>query len=126
MFLEYKAAPGTVVRVHYIIDGGEEEDNCYVTEDMKDLYEGMYVKNFTLFHGEVLQYYITEHSDGEVITQSGELVSPVQGLQSGAGRFAMLNDVMTACSMQDDATATQLLEEYLKKDFYTRQLFTVI
>ncbi|MBQ7942449.1 MAG: hypothetical protein IJ326_00125 [Lachnospiraceae bacterium] len=126
VFLEYKAAPGTVVRVHYIIDGGEEEDNCYVTEDMKDLYEGMYVKNFTLFHGEVLQYYITEHSDGEVITQSGELVSPVQGLQSGAGRFAMLNDVMTACSMQDDATATQLLEEYLKKDFYTRQLFTVI
>ena len=123
VFLEYKTMPGVSVRVHYIIDSGEEEAAYYVTEDMKDLYEGMYVKCFTLFQGEVLQYYITEN---EAITQSGELTGVTQGIHSGKGRFAMLNDVMMASSMQDDATATQLLEEYLKKDFYTRQLFTVI
>lgn len=126
VFLEYRTMPGMTVRVHYIIDSGEEEDVCYVTEDMKDLYEGIYVKCFTLFQGEVLQYYITEHTETEIITQSGELVGVGAGLHGGSGRFAMLNDVMVASNMRDDVTATQLLEDYLRKDFYTRQMFTVI
>lgn len=125
-FLEYKTVPGTAVRVHYVIDNGTDDEVCYVTEDVKDLYEGLYVKCFTLFQGEVLQYYITENMENEKITQSGELVGVTKGLHGGSGRFAMLNDVIMANSMQDEVTAEQLLEEYLKKDFFTRQVFTVI
>ena len=40
---------------------GEE----YIKEEMKDMFGGICVKQFILFFGEHLQYYITEMEDGK-------------------------------------------------------------
>ena len=37
-----------------------------------------------------------------------------------------MNDIMVGISMQDEATAEQLTEEYLYQDFCARELFHVI
>ena len=97
----------------------------YKIEEMQDMCEGIYVKAFSLFHGDSLQYYISESRAGEEnVTQSSTLSGSIQ--EKGTGRFAMLNDVFVSLGMQDDATAKHLLEEYLQQDFYARELFRVI
>lgn len=129
-FIEYKAPQASVVRIHYRYDeegtaDAGESSVCYETEEMKDMYEGIRVKTFSLFQGEALQYYITETQNGEEhVTQSDTLFGNTES--HAGGRFSMLNDIMVALSMQEDATVQQLVEEYLAQDCRTRELFRVI
>ena len=99
------------------------------------MYAGIYVVMFQLFHGETLQYYITENfiEDGKVpqerVTQSGTLAGKTEETAEGgttADRFNILNDIMISTSLQDGTTAQQLTEDYLYQDFCVRELFRVL
>ncbi len=114
----------------------------YDIREMKEMYEGIHVSMFQLFHGETIQYYITENyaEDGgypqEHVTQSGTLYgrseTDPEGYLSGKGqydiddRFNILNDILLSVSLQDEVTAQQLTEEYLYQDFCVRELFKVL
>ena len=99
--------------------------NKFETEEMKDMYEGIHVKAFDLFQGEMLQYYVTESRDGvEQVTQSGTLARRAE--EHSQGRYGMLNDIMVARSLHDEATAQQLMQEYMEEDYSARELFRVI
>ncbi len=125
--LEYRARPGQRVTIHYLIqkeDGGGQE---YCRETMKEMFAGICVKEFILFFGERLQYYITEDDNGrEQPTQSGTISrnDNASGEQAGS-RFHLLNDIMIGMTLQDYDTVDHLLEEYYKKDFMADQLFTI-
>ena len=72
--------------------------------------------------GAGVQEHIT-HSD----TIFGDFQSENDRTQTNQeGRFDLLNDIMVGISMQDEATAEQLTEEYLYQDFCARELFHVI
>jgi len=113
------------VRIHYFVDSEKETNPVYEVEEMKDMYEGIHVKDFCLFQGEVLQYYVTETLDGnEQITQSGTLTRrPEDHVQ---GRFGMLNDIMVSMSLHDEITAQKVMEEYMEEDYSVRELFRVL
>ena len=152
-FVEYRTQPQSQVYMHYVYDDSsparESADqaadinyDCYEIREMKEMYEGIHVSMFQLFHGETVQYYITESSveNGEAVqervTQSGTLSgkseaddgSLVREAQNYAAddRFNILNDIMLSISLQDEATAQQLTEEYIYQDFCVRELFKVL
>ncbi len=58
--VEYHASFGNRARIHYVIfhENGESEE--YASEYMREVYGGVCFKEFILFFGESLQYYITE------------------------------------------------------------------
>ena len=89
------------------------------------MFAGICVKEFVLFFGERLQYYIMDSSeDGEQLTQSGAVnVNDSSTGQTGS-RFNLLNDIMIGKTLQDYDTVDKLLEEYYKKDFMVDKLFT--
>ena len=63
--------------------------------DMKNMYEGIFVKSFVLFYGDKIRYYITEESDeGEKTTPEYtiEYSSSTEGVASG--RYELLNTIM--------------------------------
>ena len=95
---------------------------------MKDMFSGICVKEFILFFGERLQYYITEDADGkEQVTQSGAISkSDSRDDVKCASRFSLLNDIMLGKTMQDYDTVDKLLVEYYKKDFMVDKLFTIV
>jgi len=125
--LEYRAKPGHRATIHYLIhkEDGDGEDYC--KETMKDMFAGICVKEFILFFGERLQYYITEEVDGkEQVTQSGTISKNDSSSQLHTGsRFGLLNDIMIGRTLQDYDTVDSLLEEYYKKDFMADKLFTI-
>lgn len=131
-FIEYRTDGNKKVKLHYHfdIDAEHQEDKdakmIFKVEQMQEMAEGIYVKAFHLFHGEVVQYYITEEDhEEEQVTKSDVIVGQTDALQS-TDRFGKLNDIIVSLNMQDEVTAQLMLEEYLKQDYCTRELFRVI
>lgn len=126
--LEYHAAPGHRATIHYLIQKEDGEGREYCRENMKDIFAGICVKEFILFFGERLQYYITEDVDGkEQVTQSGMINrSDMADTVHESSRFNMLNDIMIGKTLQDYDTVDKLMTEYYKKDFMADRLFHTI
>ena len=114
--------------IHYLIQKEAEEKQEYAKEVMKDLFSGICVKEFILFFGERLQYYITEDADGREQVTHSATVSKNDSRDDVHmnSRFSLLNDIMIGKTMQDYDTVDKLLEEYYKKDFMVNKLFTIV
>ena len=99
----------------------------YEVEEMPEMYNGIFVKAFSLFHDEVLQYYITENVAGEEqVTESNIIFGSDRHYVMQEGRFSRINDILVSLSVQDTTTAWQLVEEYMQQDFCARELFRVL
>lgn len=124
--IEYRGNPQSTVMIHYIISRDGEEDNNYIREEMKNMYSGIFVKEFLLFYGESLQYYVTEsYGNREQLTESGTVQKKDELLDSASGRYAMINNIALSASLQDYTTAKELLNEYAKNEFVMGELFTL-
>ena len=127
-FIEYKSQPGARVRIHYLLDqGAAKEEKEYELEEMPEMYSGIFVKVFSLFHDETLQYYITENVDGEEqVTVSNTIFGEDRQCVTQEGRFPRINDILVSLAMQDTTTAWQMVEEYMQQDYCARELFRVL
>ena len=124
--VEYRAKPNAKVVIHYVIQGEGTEESEYRKEEMKDMFAGLCVKEFILFFGERLQYYITEESDGaEQLTQSGAINKSDIGQDNFESRFTLLNDIMIGRTLHDYDTVDNLLREYYRQDYMTNTIFRV-
>lgn len=122
--VEYRAKPGSKAVIHYVVQSEDSEENEYRKEEMKDMFAGISVKEFILFFGERLQFYITEETDGkEQLTKSGTINKSDIGQESLESRFSMLNDIMIGKNLQDYDTVNHLLQEYYKRDFMVDKIF---
>ncbi len=150
VFVEYRTLPDTPVYIHYVygVDYGNDygdafqkkpdegngtaDEERYETEEMREMFEGIHVSMFQIFHGEAVQYYITEMYAGdggqvtEHITQSDTLSNEGKVDGGSADRFGILNDMLVSIGIQDEVTASGLLEEYMYQDFCSRELFRVL
>ena len=121
--LEYRSESRARVRIHYAILYENGESEGYRSEYMKEAYGGVCFKDFILFFGESLQYYITEENDGEEqLTESGTLQKGDHS-QNEESRYRLINDIVISKSMEDFDTMDQLLEEYYRNDFVGSRLF---
>lgn len=125
--IEYKTDPGKKVWIHYIIEGSENEENEYVTEEMKDMYGGVHAKYFVLFFGEKLLYYITEVDENkELLTESGSIQKSDISNGIANSRFSEINDIVVAESMRDYDTANSLIYEYERRGYMIENLFELL
>ncbi len=107
-FIEYHANAGAQVRIRYSLEGGE-----YREEELSEVYDGIFVRQFVLFFGETLQYYILE-GEGmkEQVTKSGTLENhDVPGKQA-QGKYEMLNEMLMSVTLQDEAGLKRLMKKY--------------
>lgn len=122
--VEYRARPGCRAVIHYMIQDEGSEDGAYCTEEMRDMFAGICVKEFVVFFGERLQYYITEESEnGSRPTRSNSIsVSDVEQ-DDFESRFTVLNDIMIGKTLHDYDTVNSLLLQYYRQDFLVDSLF---
>lgn len=124
IFVEYKGAPNGKAVLHYMIELGDNEGGEYCTEEMRNIYGGVYCKEFVLFYGEVLQYYIMEEVDGKSqLTESNTVQRSDMAGNGDESRYSMLNDIAISKTMQDYETLNEMLEEYYKKNYLVDCLF---
>ncbi|MGN0341448.1 MAG: DUF5717 family protein [Roseburia sp.] len=106
-FVEYRSKPGLQV----VIQSGKQGD--FVKEDMTEMYPGIYVKEFILFFGEEVQYYICEETEqGQNVTESGSLSQRELCSSEQFSKYDLLNRMSFELSMQDYDAAEQLMKQY--------------
>ena len=123
-FVSYKTVPGSRVVIHYLKNSGLREKEGYRREEMKEVYFGVYVKEFILFYGEELQYYITEEQENkEQLTESGILQKEEHKESGKESRFRMINEMAIGENLQDYDFVKQMLEEYWQTEFVADKVF---
>lgn len=125
-YVEYHSDAGKDVRINYTLLGSENAD-AFREEKMRDIGFGIYIKEFILFYGEVLQYYITENGEeNEVITESREVSLGPEHFGSEECRYHHINLIITAKEMNDEKTVIKLIENYQFNDYAIKRLFEPI
>ena len=122
--IEYRAKPGNRAVIHYMIQDEESTGEEYCTEEMRDMFEGICVKEFVLFFGERLQYYITEESEkGSQPTRSNSISTGEMDQDDFENRFTLLNDIMIGKTLHDYDTVNNLMRQYYRQEFVVDSLF---
>ena len=125
--IQYRVEEGNKAVIHYLMekDGGAESE--YTEEEMKDMFGGICVKEFILFFGEKLQYYITETgSQKEHLTQSGTLNRSDTDREQSESRYNLINDIAIGRTLHDNNAVDGFLREYYEQAFMVEELFKVI
>ncbi len=124
--IEYRTGSKVKVCIHYVLLHENGESDEYSSEYMQEVYAGVFFKEFILFFGESLQYYITEERGGEEqLTESGTLQkSDIRGSEAES-RYHLVNDIVISKALEDFDTMDHLLEEYYRKEFLNVRLFEV-
>lgn len=124
-YIQHITDPSYEVTIHYRILSAEKKNEKYKVEKMRDVFEGIRVKEFVLFQDETLEYYITEHRPGETIRSAVNRVVMDESMDyAGTGsRYHNLNLMMIAQEMKDDAALVDLMEEYAMEREMTKEIF---
>lgn len=120
--IEHRANPKVRSVIHYYFEGSKE--SSYINVDMKNMYEGVFVKDFVLFYADAMQYYITEETDGDSeATIATRVENTTIKAEQTDGRFDAINDILTCRQMKDSQTLAHLVKMYGISDCITEQLF---
>ena len=124
--VEYRVREGGAPVIHYLIEKEDTIEGEYIKEEMQDMFGGVYVKQFILFFGERLQYYITENEgQHEQLTESGTISRNETGLEQKENRYQLINDIATGRNLHDYDTMEALLSEYFECDYMVREFFRI-
>ncbi len=125
--IEYRVREGNKAMIHYLIERDGESEGEYIKEEMQNMFGGVCVKQFILFFGERLQYYIAEVEEGkESLTESGTLSHSDTERDERESRYTMLNDISIGRNLHDYDTMENLLYEYFEQDHVIKELFHML
>lgn len=121
--VEYRANPNSRVVIHYVYEDKERKKN-YIEEDMKNVYEGIFVKQFVLFYGETISYYITEEYKNQVTTTESRTISNTSVKpDKSEGRYDLINDMLACRESHDNQTFNKLVHTYAVTEYVVGQMF---
>lgn len=125
VYVEYHTKPENRVKISYLYDNSELTD--FVSEEMKHIGYGFFVKEFILFYGEMLQYYITEENEGgQTITESFFKKADGDRFNDETTKYGQINLILTAMDLQDEKTMMDMLENYYRMEYTVNHLFSPI
>lgn len=123
-YIEYKTNPKKQVYLHYRLMKADAKEE-YITERMPNVFLGIHVKEYVLFYHEILQYYITEEMEDEVIiTESYHLHFDREIPVEEESKYNHINLMLMALEMKDEQTLLNLMEHYVKSEYLMRECFS--
>lgn len=126
VIVEYHTRPGGRARIHYVISREDGQEQEYLSENMRDVFGGICCKEFVLFYGETLQYYVTEEIGGkEAMTATGSLQCPEPESDAAGTKYDKINEMKLSRSLQKHETFDEELESYYFKEFCGESLFVM-
>lgn len=126
-YIEYKTNPRHKVVLHYFIED-EEMGEGFEEEEMTNLFKGIFVKSFTLFQNETLQYYVEEFTEEGTSVIAESITVKGDELFSGENEdeFSQINMMLIAREMKDEKTVLTLLRQYEKNEYAMKNVFKMI
>ena len=122
MFIEERQRAEAKVTIHYRTNAEE----TWKSEPMRNMYQGIFVKEFLLFYGEKMEYYLTfTNRQGEGKTEV-KTVSMTGEPKAGKTRYQLLNQMKAARAAGDSEKAEEAFQKYLQQEALVRNCFALV
>ena len=125
VFVECHALPEDKVTLFYRLEASEEETDDYRQKILTEVYEGIFVKTFTLFYGEKLRYFFQIESRGNIRNTTEKVISPVRSEGKPESKYQLLNQILSSRKLGRDQEANEKLKKYLRQEQFIEQMFTL-
>lgn len=120
-YVEYRANPKSRVVIHYRLGG---EENGFKTEPMKNMYEGIFVKEFTLFYGDELTWHLVEELDNQTITTEDQTIYYTKKSKpEGNSQYDLINHMMEAIQTGNKQAVEDNKQTYIEQNYFIGRLF---
>ncbi len=125
ILVEYHARPDSRIQIHYRMPKQQEE---FTTENMPNIYDGIFTWEFLLFLDDELEYYITEEAENgaQQLAQSRRVAGIAYRDVKSGGRYAYINHMLYLHKEGEEKELIRMMQEYEKLDILTRKLFKTI
>ncbi len=126
-FVEYRTNPNHKVVIHYVVETPRERQCSYVAERLYPTEVGVFVKEFTLFFGERLTWFVTETmEDGtESSTPDHSLVENREEELVTGTKYAALYEMARTLEERDMRLLEQQMEQYGRRQFLVERFFSL-
>ena len=124
-FVEYHTDPEAKVTLFYALDAGLGNQPKYQTEPLRNMYEGIYTKSFTLFYGESLRYYFKSEA-GDQINQTQERVITMSRVEGApVSKYHLINQILSARRLDKGTEVLSQVKKYLRQEQYVKSMFVI-
>lgn len=141
-FVEERYPSKAKVSIHYCLEEQEFEkqpgdilkqpgvnlnfNNQYKSEPMKNMYQGVFVKEFLLFYGETLRYYLTVETAKETIQTEEKVLRMEESFQEGNSKYQLLNRMLAGQKLLQYEQMEDAMHEYLVRERLAEKMFPLI
>lgn len=120
-FVEYRGNPGERITITYRFDDGQP-----ITEEMIEMYEGIFVKQFVVFFGETIHYALYADAVADLPVCADDLTISSDLQEGNLDRYDLLNAMQNAYLYHEDGQLLELMKQYQGLDQVTKELFTTV
>ena len=100
------------------------QEERFYGDDMKRMYQGVFIKQKVLFEGETMEYRIYEHQGNrQVLMAEGSLACDRKAESSEDSRFMLLNQMSVYMNRKDEEGLKDSMEAYVKRTAAVEGLF---
>ncbi len=93
-------------------------------DDIRRVYQGIFVKQKVLFEGEIMEYEIYEQKDNkQVLVKEGSVACEIRDRENKNSRFSLLNQMALCLNLKEEEGLKEAMEEYVKKTAAVEELF---
>ncbi len=97
------------------------------SDDMKRVYQGVFVKQKVLFEGETMEYRIYEEKGGErLLMEQGQVTAEGRGPEDADSRFRLLNQMSACLSLREEEGLKETMREYMRKTAAVEAMFSIL
>ena len=125
--VDYRTEPSSRVFISYTMKD-QHETTEEVTEEMHQIFPGIYTDRFVLFYGDELQYKIREEKkDGQIVeSKPVQICLNDEKAYTTENRFDQLNHILIKRDHSETEQEEKLSQRYLEEQKITEQIFTAI
>lgn len=125
VLVEYHARPDSRIQIHYRMPKEQQE---FITQNMPNIYDGIFTWEFLLFIDDEVEYYITEEAGegGQQLGESRRVAGITYRDEAHGGRYAYINHMLYLREQGDYKELLRLMQEYEKLNLLSSKLFKVI
>ena len=126
VFIEEQFKPNSRVTIHYQLQGEGSDPQEWISEPMKNMYRGIFVKEFLLFYGETLTYYLSVLDEDRMYKTETYQLSLVDMDTAGITRYKLLNKILASRKLGSREIMEQAVRQYLWQDAFAAEMFTLM
>lgn len=117
--IEYRTYPNRDVILRYQLNGGKESGQI-----MQEVYEGIYVKEFTLFYKDEMEWHF-QLKDRAEVSEKQKAIFEKEDILEGNTRYNLINRMIQAEKSEDEQATKELREQYAQQQYLVDVLFPI-